>query len=198
MKKVLVFGFEKFDRLNSNPSEDLAKKLAESLDNVNSVVLPTNFGNGGSWDVLREAIEEHSPEIVIGMGVSGRPRVTVETFGINMVDSPKPDNNGVILRNKKIDESAPLAYEATISPQEITDFLKVRGIPAAISYSAETYVCNFTYYNLLHYLKDKETKAIFIHVPTSPEIINELDVNFPSYPIEPLFNALKDYISQMK
>ena len=113
------------------------------------------------------------PNAVITIGqAGGRPDITVERVGINIDDFRIPDNKG----NQPIDEpvvtGGPVAYWATLPIKKMVANVKAQGIPASVSNSAGTYVCNHLLYGLLHYLTTQGKTAIpagFIHIPYLPE-----------------------------
>ena len=122
---------------------------------------------------VQAAIEELQPNAVITIGqAGGRPDITVERVGINIDDFRIPDNKG----NQPIDEpvvtGGPVAYWATLPIKKMVANVKAQGIPASVSNSAGTYVCNHLLYGLLHYLTTQGKTAIpagFIHIPYLPE-----------------------------
>ena len=71
----------------------------------------------------------------------------------------------------KVQEDGDTAYFATIPVKAMVKNIKDHGIPASISYTAGTYVCNSVMYDLL-LLIDRKYPSIrggFIHVPYATE-----------------------------
>ncbi|KLU59429.1 pyrrolidone-carboxylate peptidase [Peptococcaceae bacterium CEB3] len=132
--------------------------------------LPTVFGR--SLEVLKQAIEEEKPAAVICVGqAGGRPDITVERIGINVDDARIPDNAEQQPVDVPVVRGGPAACWATLPIKGIVGALRTAGIPASVSNSAGTFVCNHVLYGLLHYLAQEGhlIPAGFIHIPYLPE-----------------------------
>jgi pyroglutamyl-peptidase len=71
--------------------------------------------------------------------------------------------------------------------------LKSRGIPAAVSQTAGTFVCNHVFYGLMHALRETTgVRGGFIHVPWLPEQAAE---NQPSLPLTVMVEAIGETIA---
>ena len=173
MKTVLITAFEPFGGEQLNPSWEAVSHLHEHMLCGAKIVakqLPCAFG--ASLDALYAAIEEVQPEIVIAVGqAGGRTDVTIERVGINVDDARIPDNAG----NQPIDEpivkDGPAAYFSTLPIKAIVEGIREAGIPASVSQTAGTYVCNHVMYGLMHYLAQHKNaiRGGFIHIPWLPE-----------------------------
>ncbi|MBF0715528.1 pyroglutamyl-peptidase I [Gemella palaticanis] len=170
--KVLITGFDPFNNSTINPSAEAIKLLPDFLGNVEVIkkIIPTVFNK--SFDILKEHIENNKPDIVICVGqAGGRSKVTIERVAINIDDAPIKDNDGNIPVDKKIVEDGETAYFSTLPIKAIVNKLNIDSIPADISNSAGTFVCNHIMYQSLHYAKVKNHsfKTGFIHIPYIPE-----------------------------
>jgi pyroglutamyl-peptidase len=119
-------------------------------------------------EVAAEAIERHRPSIVISLGqAGGRSRIGVERVAINVDDARIPDNAGAQPVDELIAANGPPAYFATIPVKAMARAIRAAGIPAEVSNSAGTYVCNHVMYGVLHFLaaSGNKARAGFIHVP---------------------------------
>ncbi|GAB6136534.1 pyroglutamyl-peptidase I [Thermococcus prieurii] len=168
--KVLVTGFEPFGGEEINPSWEAVKALPEELNGATllKVQLPVSFKR--VREILPRLISKERPDIVLLTGqAGGRPNVTVERVAINVMDSTMPDNDGFKPEDEPVFEGAPDAYFATIPVKEVVKALREAGIPAGVSNTAGTYVCNTAMFTALHTIAvaGMETKAGFIHVPFS-------------------------------
>ncbi|NJE54425.1 pyroglutamyl-peptidase I [Thermococcus sp. 21S9] len=168
--KVLVTGFEPFGGEEINPSWEAVKALPEELNGATllKVQLPVSFNR--VREILPRLITKERPDIVLLTGqAGGRPNVTVERVAINVMDSTMPDNDGFKPEDEPVFEGAPDAYFATIPIKEVVKALRKAGIPAGVSNTAGTYVCNTAMFTALHTIAvaGMETKAGFIHVPFS-------------------------------
>lgn len=176
MKKLLITGFQPFDGESVNPALEVAKGLqGKTINGYEVIAREIPVVRFEALKAVQAAIEELQPNAVITIGqAGGRPDITVERVGINIDDFRIPDNKG----NQPIDEpvvtGGPVAYWATLPIKKMVANVKAQGIPASVSNSAGTYVCNHLLYGLLHYLTTQGKTAIpagFIHIPYLPEQI---------------------------
>ena len=174
MKKLLITGFQPFDGESVNPALEVAKGLqGKTINGYEVIAREIPVVRFEALKAVQAAIEELQPNAVIPIGqAGGRPDITVERVGINIDDFRIPDNKG----NQAIDEpvvtGGPVAYWATLPIKKMVANVKAQGIPASVSNSAGTYVCNHLLYGLLHYLTTQGKTAIpagFIHIPYLPE-----------------------------
>ena len=174
MKKLLITGFQPFDGESVNPALEVAKSLqGKTINGYEVIAREIPVVRFEALKAVQAAIEELQPDAVIATGqAGGRPDITVERVGINIDDFRIPDNKG----NQPIDEpvvaGGPVAYWATLPIKKMVANVKAQGIPASVSNSAGTYVCNHLLYGLLHYLTTQGKTAIpagFIHIPYLPE-----------------------------
>ena len=173
MKTVLITAFEPFDGDPVNPSWEAVSQLNERMvcgARVIAKQLPCVFGD--SLTALYAAIDELKPELVIAVGqAGGRTDVTIERVGINVDDARIPDNAGNQPIDETIVEGGPAAYFSTLPIKAIVEGIREAGIPASVSQTAGTYVCNHVMYGLMDYLAKHKNKIRggFIHIPYLPE-----------------------------
>ena len=168
---VLLTGFVPFGGDGSNPSWAAAQALDGTRIRGHRVVarcLPVEFGR--SLRELRAAIRETKPALVLCLGVAGgRAEVSIERVAINIDDARIPDNAGASPVDQPVVEGGPAAYFATLPIKAILLALRAAGIPAAVSQTAGTYVCNHVFYGLMHALRrTPRVRGGFIHVPYAP------------------------------
>lgn len=170
--RVLLTGFEPFGGAPRNPSEEAVRLLDGSsppqLDLV-TAVLPCVFGT--ATDALWAAIREHAPDVVIATGLAGgRAQISVERVAINLEDARIPDNCGGQPVDRPVVAGGPAAYFATIPVKACTVAVKALDIPATVSHTAGTFVCNSVFYGLLHRIAQHgyAIRAGFVHVPYAP------------------------------
>ena len=172
MKKVLITGFEPFGGEKINPALEAVKMLPDTIGGAKVVKLevPTVFKK--SIKRLDECIEKEKPDITICVGqAGGRFDITVERVAINVDDARIPDNENNSPADEKIFEDGRNAYFAALPIKAIVKNITDAGIPASVSDSAGTFVCNHLMYGLL-YLIDKKYNNMtggFIHVPFIPQ-----------------------------
>ncbi len=176
--KILVTGFEPFNRRDINPSQLILEqiKAPEGVILIKEV-LPVEFK--ATTEILIGLLKQHQPDVVISLGQAGnRPEIAVERVAINLdnVRSANgkrglPDNAGDAPVDMPIVEGAPIAYFSTLPVWELVSVIQTKGVNAVASYSAGTYVCNHVMYTVLHEvtMNYPNTKVGFIHVPFLPE-----------------------------
>ena len=170
MKTVLITAFEPFDGERINPSWEAVSQLHERQIGGARVVakqLPCVFGE--SLQPLYAAIDRLQPDLVIAVGqADGRAEITVERIGINIMDARIPDNAGQQPIDQVIVEDGPAAFFSTLPIKAIVEGIREAGIPASVSQTAGTFVCNQVMYGLLHYLAGSPVRGGFIHIPYLP------------------------------
>ncbi|MEI2266879.1 pyroglutamyl-peptidase I [Erwinia sp. CGal63] len=171
MKTVLVAAFEPFEGEVVNASWEAVSQLHERMICGARVVakqLPCVFGE--SLATLNAAMDELEPELVIVVGqANGRPDITVERVAINIDDARIPDNAGNQPIDVRIVEDGPAAYFSTLPIKAIVEGIREADIPAAVSQTAGTFVCNHVLYGLLHRQAKQGGRGGFIHVPYLPQ-----------------------------
>ncbi|WP_338491086.1 pyroglutamyl-peptidase I [Erwinia aphidicola] len=171
MKTVLITGFEPFDGELLNPAWEAVSQLSDRMIGSTKVVarqLPCVFGT--AIDEITRIIDELKPELVIAVGqAGGRADISVERVAINVNDARIPDNAGAQPVDEPIEPQGPAAYFATLPVKAMVAAIREAGIPASVSQTAGTYVCNNVMYGLLHHLRRRKTRGGFIHIPYLPE-----------------------------
>ena len=149
-RKILLTGFNAFGTVRENPSQLVVEAIASrGWPDLTAAVLPTEFALAGRR--IRALIRRHRPELIVCLGVAqGIPAIHLERVALNLDDTEAPDNAGRIHAAKRIVKGGPLAYESTLPIIKMRERLRARGIPAAISNHAGTYVCNHVFYVARH------------------------------------------------
>ena len=175
--KILVTGFDPFGGEKVNPALEAVKSLPSVIHGaeIRWVEIPTVFYK--SAEVLEAEIVRYQPDVVLCIGqAGGRASLTPERVAINQDDGRIPDNQG----NQPIDTPIRLdgeaAYFSTLPIKAMVQAIKEEGLPASVSNSAGTFVCNHLMYQAL-YLADKKfphMRAGFMHIPYMTEqVINK-------------------------
>lgn len=196
--RVLLTGFEPFGGETVNPASRAVSRLAgKSMDGYEVVtkVIPTVFGK--SAQAVQQAIREFEPSVVISVGQAGSTHsIRVERVAVNLDDASIPDNEGNQPRDAAIAAGGPVAYWSTLPVRPIVEALTGSMIPAYISYTAGTYVCNHVFYATSHFVAVNRlpVKVGFIHVPYLPEqVVRKPHV--PSMSEEMIVGALEIAVS---
>jgi pyroglutamyl-peptidase len=173
--KTLLTGSNRFGNKEINPSERVVQHFAEKArktDDADLVaeVLPTEFFESGRKIV--ELIRKFRPERIICLGLAtGARTIRLERVALNLDDGEVPDNAGLAPQGRLIVEEGPRAYWSTLPIEEMKAGLNRRGISAAISNHAGTYVCNHVFYLARHEVELLGTNSAcgFIHLPPLSE-----------------------------
>lgn len=170
--KLLLTGFEPFGGESVNPALEAVRLVAQEIAGWEIVKLkvPTVFG--ASVDTVAEAIRREKPDAVLCIGqAGGRCDLTPERVAINISDARIADNAGNQPIDEPIAKDGPAAYFATLPVKAMAAAIREAGLPASVSNTAGTFVCNHLMYGVLHLLA-KEYPAVrggFMHVPFAPE-----------------------------
>lgn len=171
---LLITGFEPFDGESVNPSAQLVLQLqGEAIApraRVEAVVLPCEFG--AALRVLEAHLDRLRPRLVLCCGqAGGRTALSFERVAINLDDARIPDNAGAQPIDRPVQATGPAAYFTTLPVKAMTQALRGAGVPAEVSYTAGTFVCNHVFYGLMHLAQQRPwlRQAGFLHLPYLPE-----------------------------
>ncbi|RVU73500.1 pyroglutamyl-peptidase I [Lactobacillus xujianguonis] len=189
--KILVTGFDPFGGEKINPAIEAVKRLPDMINGAEVIKLevPTIFGKSAA--VVKDAILKEKPDFVLNVGqAGGRRMVTPERVAINFQGGQTPDNSGQAPQEGPIQVDGPAAYFTQLPIKEEVAVIRKAGLPAQISNTAGTYVCNQLFYQV-QYLREHDfpqLKAGFIHIPYLPEqVVNK---NAPSMSLADIVKAL--------
>ncbi|XMB66060.1 pyroglutamyl-peptidase I [Mycoplasmatota bacterium zrk1] len=191
--KVLVTGFDPFGGESINPAFEVIKKLPNKIENIQifKLEVPTVFQK--AINVTTGKIKEIEPDVIINIGqAGGRYSITPERIAININDASISDNESNQPKNIPIDNNGPAAYFSTLPIRGIVKEINNIGVPASISNTAGTYVCNNLMYGVLNYIhkNNLDIRAGFIHIPFLHEqVVNKR--NIASFSIETLLEGIK-------
>ncbi|MFH8371092.1 pyroglutamyl-peptidase I [Streptomyces sp. NPDC018031] len=193
MTTVLLTGFEPFDGERTNPSWQAVRAAAgRPLPGLTltTAELPCVFGD--ALTALRAAVAATDPDVVIAVGqAGGRPDLTVERVAINLDDARIPDNAGRRPIDRPVVPGGPAAYFATLPVKACVAAARAAGLPASVSHTAGTFVCNHVFYGLLHLAATERPglRGGFVHVPYAPEQV--LDRSAPALPVAAVADGLR-------
>jgi pyroglutamyl-peptidase len=191
---ILLTGFEPFDGATVNPSAEIVRRLHGRKSGGNpiaGVVLPCRFREATA--VLDREIRRLDPALVICLGqAGGRAEITPERIAINVDDARIPDNAGRQPVDRPIVQRGPAAYWSTLPIKAIVAALRARDIPAAVSQTAGTFVCNHVFYGLMHALRRRRgVRGGFVHLPWLPE---QAGAGQPSLPLDVMLRAVEEML----
>ena len=168
--KILFTGFEPFGGETVNPAWQAVSALPDEIAGAAIVrrELPTEFGRAGA--LLADILDAERPDAALLVGqAGGRAAVTVERVAINLRDARIPDNAGFRPEDEPVAPGGETAYFATVPVKALVRAITDAGVPAAVSDSAGTFVCNELFYTLLRLGRERypALRGGFIHVPYS-------------------------------
>lgn len=192
--KILVTAFDPFGGERINPALEAVKLMRDQIEGAEIVKLeiPTVFHK--SIEKVKAAILSENPDVVLSIGqAGGRFEVTPERVAINVDDARIPDNEGNQPLNQPIFEDGEPAYFATLPVKAIVEAIQAEGLPASLSNSAGTFVCNHIMYGVLYHISKmgKPIRAGFIHVPFTPEQVAKRPTPAPSLSAVDICRALE-------
>ena len=186
MKKLLITGFDPFGGQSVNPAWEAVKLLPDTIGEYElcKLEIPTVFSLAAQTVLAKAAMIR--PDVILSIGqAGGRSAVTPERIGINLRSARIADNQG----NQPVDEpicpGSPDGIFATVPVTAMVKAITDAGLPAAVSNTAGTFVCNDVLYTLLHHYTGSAVRVGFIHVPYLP------GQGSPSLPLEDTVRALE-------
>jgi pyroglutamyl-peptidase len=190
---VLVTGFAPFGGEATNPSWEAVRALHGvriAGHRVQARCLPVAFGDAAK--ALRAALAEVQPALVVCVGqAGGRAQLSLERIAINLDDARAPDNAGRSPVDAPIVAGGPAAYFGTLPVKRLRAALHAAGIPAEVSNTAGTYVCNHVFYALMHALRRRRgVRGGFVHIPYSPDQAAH-HPGAPSLPVATVIEAIR-------
>lgn len=166
--KVLVTGFEPFGGEGINASLEAVRRLPKRIGAAEIVTaeLPTSYAR--SIPALEAAIARSTPGLVLCVGQAGdRGALCVERVAVNLQDARIPDNDGARPADAPVVAGGPAAYLSTLPVRAAVAALRAAELPAQLSMSAGTFVCNHVFYGLMHLdaTGAHHFRGGFLHVP---------------------------------
>jgi pyroglutamyl-peptidase len=170
--KVLVTGFEPFGGETVNASLEAVRRLPHRMGvlEIATAGLPTSYAR--SIPALEAAIARVQPQLVLCVGqAADRATLCVERIAINLQDARIPDNDGARPVDVPVAPGGPAAYLATLPVRMAVAALHAAELPAQLSMSAGTFVCNHVFYGLMHLAAtgNRRFRGGFLHVPSLPQ-----------------------------
>ena len=194
-RHLLLTGFEPFDGDSVNPSGEVAKQLDGRVIGdrvVKGLVLPVQ--HEAARAMVAPLLEAPGLAAVVHLGLAGgRARIALERVAVNVMDYSRPDAHGRVLRDRACVDDGPAAYLATLPIRDMLAALAADGIPAYISNTAGTYLCNDVSYTTLHTLAEaaRAIPAGFVHLPFLPSMVAAHDLEEPSMDLAVMVRGLE-------
>jgi pyroglutamyl-peptidase len=201
MNTLLLTGFEPFGGETLNPSWEVARALSGEVIGsvrVESLQLPCVFAQAPQ--ALQAALSRLSPQAVLCLGqAEGRREITPERVAINIMQARIPDNAGAQPQEEPVVPDGPVAYFSGMPLVNSVQRLRELDIPASISNTAGTFVCNQVFYWLQHTWASADRRSGFVHLPCLPEQAARMTMTppCPSLPLEVQVRAVREVLALM-
>jgi len=195
VKKLLLTAFEPFDGESINPSLEAARQMKKvDFQDAEVRVAELPVDRYRAVELALELLHSMKPDVVIMLGEAGaRYRVNPERVAINIDDFRVADNVGNQPRDEPIVEGGPVAYFSTLQIRAITDRIIQAHIPAAISNSAGSHLCNRLFFSVMHAINVERlpVNAGFIHLPYFHDQAMKKHPDVPSLSRESIVEAVR-------
>ena len=169
--KILLTAFDPFGGESINPAQEAVRLVPDTVAGAEIVKLeiPTVFYK--SIDAVMRKAREIKPDVILSVGqAGGRYEITPERVAINVNDARIPDNEGNQPLEGAIYQDGPAAFFSNLPVKAMTEAIRSAGLPASLSNTAGTFVCNHVMYGVLYHIA-REMPGVrggFIHVPYVP------------------------------
>lgn len=193
-KTAVVFGFGPFDIYKENPSQSIAMKL-DGLTiggaEVSGHVLTVDHARVEK-EIIAE-LDRHKPSVALGLGLAaGRTKLSVEKVAINYMPVRTRGGNKKLGGAARIDACAPDGIFANINPEKIVEVLNRKGIPASLSLSAGSFLCNHAMFIIVREAVKRGMAGGFIHLPCDESLATALKTdNCPSMSISTMERGIR-------
>ena len=182
--KVLLTGFDTFGGEAVNPAQEAVQRVSDNINGAEVIKITIPTVQTKSVKAIEEAIELYNPDIVISVGqAAGRYDITPERVAINIDDFRIKDNEGNQPTDKIIQEDGKSAYFSNLPVKAMVKHMNDNQIPATLSNTAGTFVCNHVMYGILYMIDKKypNIKGGFIHIPyMTSQVIDKKNTPFMS------------------
>ena len=190
--KLLLTAFDPFGGAEINPAQKAAEAVrAPAGVKIVRLLVPTVFRTAAQ--TVNQAIDREKPDAVLCVGqAGGRDAVTPERVAINLMDAAAADNAGQMPVDQPVIEGGENALFVTLPAKAMAEAIRQAGIPARVSCSAGTFVCNSLLYGVLYHCRQSRNavRAGFIHLPFLPEQTAGRP-ELPAMPLEQMVRALE-------
>ena len=190
--KILVTGFDPFGGEPINPAIESVKRLPDNIAGAEIIKLEIPTVRKKSLEKIEKAINEHNPDVILSIGqAGGRFDISIERIGINLDDFRIPDNEGNQIIDEPIFPDGENSYFVKLPVKAMVQNVQKNNIPASVSYTAGTFVCNHVLYGVLYLIEKKYEgkKSGFIHIPFLPQQVVDKR-NTPSMELNTIVKGL--------
>ena len=170
--KILVTGFEPFGNDTYNPSMEVLGILPKRIKDAEIVTGVLPVVRFASLRKMEELIEKEHPDAILSLGMAGgRSAITPERTAVNGDDYRIADNGGLQPCDEPVYADGPDAYFSLLPIKAMVRAIRACELPAEVSESAGTFVCNHVFYGTRYYcaIHHPDIRCGFMHVPYASE-----------------------------
>ena len=174
--KILLTAFEPFGGEKINAAQEAAALVKNEIAGARIVKMDVPVVFGKSIEAVISAIQKERPDAVLCLGqAGGRTGLTPERVAINLDNARIPDNEGNQPVDRPIYADGAPAYFSTLPVKAMVRAIQQAGLPASLSNSAGTFVCNHLMYGILYHMSQSwpEIRGGFMHLPFLPEQVQD-------------------------
>ena len=191
--KILLTAFEPFGGEAINPAKEALALVPNEVAGARIIKMEVPVVFGKAIKSVVQAMEREKPDAVLCVGqAGGRAGLTPERVSINIDDARIPDNVGNQPVDAPIFSDGEPAYFSSLPVKAMVQMIREAGVPASLSNTAGTYVCNHLMYGVLYHI-DKSfpgMKGGFMHVPYMHEQVMDKQ-NTPSLSREDIARGIE-------
>lgn len=173
-RAALVTGFEPYGGYSLNPSAEIARRLdGARIGDVPIVGRLLPVALAALDEALAAVLRDVDPVAVVLLGLApGEAAIRLERLALNLADFAIADNAGARVADRPLDKKAVPAAWSRLPVRAIQTRLLAMGIPARLSETAGTYLCNAALHRALS-LVPRRVPCGFIHLPLLPAQVAE-------------------------
>lgn len=171
---ALLTGFDPYGGGTANPSTLVARALdGAEIGGVTIAGRTLPVSLRGLRANAARLLDEVKPVAVVSLGLwPGEATIRLERLAVNVADYEIPDNDAAFVTDGHVEAGAQQALPSRLPLRTIEQNLLDAGIPARISSTAGTFLCNATMYTFL--TLTNQVPSGFVHLPYLPEQVAAL------------------------
>lgn len=164
MTRVLVMGFGPFGQVTENPTDAMVRKLGSEHSDLECRVLRTSYRYVQTE--LSSLLAQFEPDAAVLFGyANSADSIRIEVVAKNQNDTSLQDVEGRHAEALVL-PGAPAEYGTTLPILKVEQVLALHGIESTRSSDAGGFVCNYSFYLLMHSAAAHGiTIAGLVHVP---------------------------------
>jgi pyroglutamyl-peptidase len=177
LRPIVITGFSAYGGRSVNPAHEIMRAMSgKTIDGVEVIGRPLPVSIKALEGEVGKILDEIEPAAVISFGLwPGESIIRLERVGLNLGDFDIPDNDGTILQDMVLSSNGAGVRFASLPLRNIERAMLEAGIPAKVTSTAGTFLCNACLYRFLEAAEERRPRTVcgFIHVPYLPGQVAE-------------------------